>query len=168
MLHILRLAYAAPLAMTALCAAADGDLRAPEGPVVLTVSGAISTTNGDKVALFDRDMLQDLPRTDFSTTTIWTDGAHVFSGVPLRALVDALDAQGDTIIATAINNYSVEIPVASLTEMPIIADLMDGEEMSVRGKGPLWIVYPYDLSDEFRTEVVYSRSIWQLDRLEVK
>jgi hypothetical protein len=38
--------------------------------------------------------------------------------------------------------------------------------MSVRDKGPLWVIYPYD-SDDYRSEVIYSRSIWQLDRLEV-
>jgi hypothetical protein len=43
---------------------------------------------------------------------------------------------------------------------------MDGKTMSVRDKGPLWIIYPYDSSADYRTEVVYSRSIWQLDRIE--
>jgi hypothetical protein len=38
--------------------------------------------------------------------------------------------------------------------------------MSLRDKGPLWIIYPYDSKSDFRTEVVYSRSIWQRDRLE--
>ncbi|RYH00603.1 oxidoreductase, partial [Salipiger sp. IMCC34102] len=39
--------------------------------------------------------------------------------------------------------------------------------MQVRDKGPLWIVYPYDDTPEYRSEVIYSRSIWQLDRIEV-
>ena len=50
---------------------------------------------------------------------------------------------------------------------PIVAYRMDGETMSVRDKGPLWIVYPYDSDADYRTEVIYSRSIWQLDRIEV-
>ena len=50
---------------------------------------------------------------------------------------------------------------------PIIAYMMNGEEMSVRNKGPLWLVYPYDLNHEYRSEVIYSRSIWQLDRIDV-
>jgi hypothetical protein len=44
---------------------------------------------------------------------------------------------------------------------------MDGNAMSVRDKGPLWVIYPYDSDAAYRTEVIYSRSIWQLDRLEV-
>jgi hypothetical protein len=40
--------------------------------------------------------------------------------------------------------------------------------MTVRDKGPLWIVYPYDAKPEYRQELIYSRSIWQLDHIEVK
>jgi hypothetical protein len=72
------------------------------------------------------------------------------------------------LLATAINDYTVEIPLSDAVEGgPIIAYLMDGEEMSIRDKGPLWVIYPYDSDADFRSEVVYSRSIWQLDRLEI-
>jgi hypothetical protein len=50
---------------------------------------------------------------------------------------------------------------------PIVAYLMNGEEMSIRDKGPLWVIYPYDSDADFRSEVVFTRSIWQLDRLVV-
>ncbi|CAN0586856.1 unnamed protein product, partial [Ectocarpus sp. 12 AP-2014] len=61
----------------------------------------------------------------------------------------------------------VEVPVEDAVEDgPIIAYLSNGKPMSVREKGPLWIVYPYDSDPKFQTEVIYSRSIWQLDRLE--
>ena len=50
---------------------------------------------------------------------------------------------------------------------PILAYLNDGEEMPVRDKGPLWVVYPYDLNASYQSEVIYSRSIWQLDRIVV-
>ena len=39
--------------------------------------------------------------------------------------------------------------------------------MSLRDKGPLWIVYPFDSNPSYSTEVTYARSIWQLDRIEV-
>ena len=40
--------------------------------------------------------------------------------------------------------------------------------MSVREKGPLWIVYPYDSNIAFQTETIYARSIWQLDRISIE
>jgi hypothetical protein len=38
--------------------------------------------------------------------------------------------------------------------------------MSMRNKGPLWLVYPYDSNVALQTEAVYARSIWQLVRIE--
>jgi hypothetical protein len=33
--------------------------------------------------------------------------------------------------------------------------------------GPFWLVYNYDANPEFRTELIYARSIWQLARITV-
>lgn len=69
----------------------------------------------------------------------------------------------------AVNDYAVEIPVESWPGTgPIVAYLNNGAPMSLRDKGPLWIVYPFDNTPDYQTEVVYSRSIWQLDRISVK
>ena len=35
--------------------------------------------------------------------------------------------------------------------------------MSLRDKGPLWVVFPYDASEEFRRDEIYAQSIWQVD-----
>ncbi|MFZ5962528.1 molybdopterin-dependent oxidoreductase [Thalassococcus sp. BH17M4-6] len=152
---------------TALPALAQ-PLAAPEGEVILTVSGALEVTNVDGTAQFDLEMLEAMDATTFETTTIWTEGAHSFTGVSLAKLVERLGLEGETLRATAINDYAVEIPVSDAVDGgPILAYRMDGETMSVRDKGPLWVVYPYDASADYRSEVTYSRSIWQLDRIEV-
>ncbi|MEC8574513.1 MAG: oxidoreductase, partial [Pseudomonadota bacterium] len=39
--------------------------------------------------------------------------------------------------------------------------------MSLRDKGPLWIVYPFDSDPAYQTEAIYSRSIWQLEEITV-
>ena len=44
----------------------------------------------------------------------------------------------------------------------------DGKAMPVRDKGPLFIIYPFDRSEELRSERYYGRSAWQLRRIEVK
>lgn len=89
--------------------------------------------------------------------------------MPLATLLKAVGADGAMLRASAINDYAVEIPVEDAVEGgPIVAYLLNGEPMSVRDKGPLWIVYPFDSAPEYQTEQVYSRSIWQLDRIEVQ
>jgi len=32
----------------------------------------------------------------------------------------------------------------------------------------LWVVFPYDLDEKYKSEVTYAYSIWQLQRLTVK
>lgn len=143
------------------------DLAAPKGDVILTVTGRIATTNDGDSARFDLGMLEALEARTIETSTIWTEGTKVFQGVSLSTLVDRLGIEGARLRATAINDYTVEIPLSDAVEGgPMIAYRMDGEIMSVRNKGPLWVVYPYDSESDYRTEVIYSRSIWQLDRIE--
>jgi hypothetical protein len=50
----------------------------------------------------------------------------------------------------------------------ILALSMDGRELSLRDKGPIWIVYPRDDHKELHDPVFNSRWIWQLDRLELR
>ena len=145
------------------------DLETPRGEVVLTVSGQVASTNVAETARFDMDMLHAMPRQSFTTTTIWTEGAQQFEGVPLKALLDAVGANGETLHMVALNDYAVDIPLEALADhAPIIAYRVNGKDISVRDKGPLWIVYPYDSDPRYRSELIYSRSIWQLDRIEVR
>ena len=141
-------------------------LDRPEGEVLLTVSGAIGVTNDGDTAVFDLAMLEALEQVTFTTTTIWTEGTQEFTGVSLRTLMDVLEIEGGTLKATAINDYAVDIPATDAIDGgPIIAYLRNGQTMSVRDKGPLWVVYPYDDNASYKTETIYARSIWQLDRM---
>jgi len=112
--------------------------------------------------------LRDIAVRDIVTSTIWTEGVHEFSGVPLHALLQHLDITGSTIQAIALNDYAVTIPLSDAqVGGPIVAFAIDGHPIPRRAKGPLWIIYPFDQSPEYRTETVYSRSIWQLNRLNI-
>lgn len=151
-----------------LHAAGANALEPAQGPVVLTITGAISQANADQAAALDIELLESIGTVVFETSTIWTEGVQTFKGVELSALLKAVGASGSQLRASAINDYAVEIPTSdAVTGGPIVAFLRNGDPMGVRNKGPLWIVYPYDSSADYRTELVYSRSIWQLDRIEV-
>ena len=123
--------------------------------VILTV------TIGGETKTYDRQALESLGLETIKTATIWTEGVQEFQGVPLYLLTDAIGAETGTLLATAINDYTVEIPLSDATEGgPILAMRMNGEIMSLRDKGPLWVIYPYDQNAAYRSEVTYSRSIW--------
>lgn len=143
-------------------------LSKPEGDIILTVSGAITQTNAEGLAQFDLAMLQSLGEETIVTSTIWTEGEQTFQGVSLRVLLDAVGVKAGTLRAVAINDYAVDIPTSDAVQGgPILAYKRNDDFMSLRDKGPLWVVYPYDSNADYRTEVVYSRSIWQLDRIKV-
>ncbi|WP_069300099.1 molybdopterin-dependent oxidoreductase [Neptunicoccus sediminis] len=150
-------------------AVAQAPLAAPGGDVVLTVKGGIENTNAADAAAFDLSMIEALEATEYKTKTIWTEGEQVFKGVLLSTLLDALGSDGSVISAIAANDYLVSIPIDDETfEGALVAYELNGKKMSRREKGPLWIVYPYDSDEKYRSETVYSRSIWQLDRITVK
>lgn len=112
--------------------------------------------------------LDALPQTSFDTSTIWTDDVITFSGVSLKMLLEHLDVTGETLEMIALNDYAVQMPLDDMNDAaPIIATRMNGGEMSVRDKGPYWVVFPYDSDVQYQSETTYSRSIWQLNRLRV-
>lgn len=131
--------------------------------IVLTITTPKSTTELSMASLMA------LPVTTFTTSTIWTEGDVTFSGTSLHDLFSTYDIMISDVSAVAINDYKVTIPATDAVEGgPIVAYTMNGEAMQRRAKGPLWIVYPYDSVASYRTETVYSRSIWQLNRLEAQ
>lgn len=159
--------HAAVLVVVLAAPSFGADLAAPKGDVLLTVSGNVGVSNANGAAALDREMLEAMTPTTITTSTIWTEGVHSFQGVSLKDLVEGLDIKGTKLRATAVNDYAIEIPLSDAVKGgPIIAYLIDGNEMSLREKGPLWVIYPFDDNADYRKEVIYSRSIWQLDRIE--
>ena len=143
--------------------ASSGFAEAHDQEVVLTVSGLSEEKS------FTIRELEEIGTEVVETTTIWTDGVQTFEGVPLHLLLGHLDVTSGELVASAINDYAISLPVEDALEPgPIIAFLRNGEQMAVRDKGPLWIIYPYDSAEEFQTEVVHARSIWQLNRIEIR
>lgn len=145
------------------------DPSAAETPALLTISGAIGTTNQDGKLLLDRAAIETMATTVVETETPWTQGKVRFEGVPLKSLLDAASAKGEVIHAIALNDYAVDIPVEdSANPKVIVAYRMNGETMRVRDKGPLWLVYPLSDDPALRNEATYSKMIWQIKALEIR
>lgn len=161
------LALAAGALVLALAPAAAQSAQPADKPI-LTVSGKIkgSTEAGLQ---FDRTALEAMGTVAIETSTPWYKGPVKFEGVPLAKLMSTVGASGERVVAIALNDYSVEIPIEDFAKYgAILALKRNGEYMPVRDKGPLFIVYPYDQSPELRSQKFYSRSVWQVARLIVK
>jgi hypothetical protein len=150
--------------------AVAGGLASPTGDVILDVSGSIAQSNAAAGhAQFDLPMLQQMPVAVIKTATPWFDGVHKLSGVKLSDLLKAVGAAGATIHAIALNDYMVEIPLADAEkDGVIIAYAYDDQPMSVRDKGPLWVIYPLTEHPDLNTPEIQSKMIWQLKAMTIQ
>ncbi|SIT87032.1 molybdopterin-dependent oxidoreductase [Pontibaca methylaminivorans] len=145
--------------------------EAPQEPI-LRITGQIEKAGRIAeygAAEFDRAMLEALPKLVLETSTVVTDGVHRFSGFLMRDLLDRLGAEGETVTATALNDYSVDISMSDFHDFDVIVAMeMDGAPLARDDKGPLWIVYPRD-DHAVLQDIRYDyRWVWQLSELHVK
>jgi hypothetical protein len=125
--------------------------------------------HGAEPAAFDLAALQALPVTRITTMTPWTDGENLYEGVKIRDLLQQLGVQGATVIAGAVDDYQVKIPMEDIRDYDVIvAYAIDGKPLPEDDKGPLWIIYPYSEHSGLQKDLYFSRSVWQLNRLTVQ
>lgn len=143
-------------------------LDPPTGTPILTISGNVAEKNQAGAAVFDLAMLEALPQKSFVTKTPWDKQATKFTGPLLRDVLAAAKATGTTLTAFALNDYKTSIPVDDARQFDVIvAHRINDQPISVRTKGPLFIIYPFDSVPELKASKYYGRSAWQLKSLSV-
>ncbi|MFC3228826.1 hypothetical protein ACFOGJ_16395 [Marinibaculum pumilum] len=129
----------------------------------------LENADGSKVVELSLADLQALGRVTFDSSTPWTDGAVRFEGVPLSAVLDTVRGTESRLQAAALNDYAIEMPIEEILPFePVLAWARDGRLMSVRNRGPLWLVFDFDRFPETRNETFLARSIWQLKSLRLQ
>ena len=162
-------ALALSLVAAPLTSMATSGLTPPHDRVVLTVTGAIGNTNAPGRAEFDLDTFERLGLSRLKTWTPWTDGELEFEGVWARRLMEAVDARGTEVHATALNDYQNTIPLEDFDSYDVLlATRVNGQRMRVRDKGPLWIIYPWSDHPELDDFATREKSVWQLNALHVR
>lgn len=143
-------------------------LGQPAGPVILTVTGAVGAPNAGDTAVFDLAMLDALPQHETATETPWYEGSVTFTGPLIRDILAAASVDGPLLRAVALNDYAADIPMTDVMTYPVIlATRIDGAPLSVRDKGPLFVIYPFDRHPELVNELIFSRSVWQVKGIDV-
>ena len=144
-------------------AMASAGTSSTASPVVLTVEYKDKQTQLAVLSKFTIADLMLLPATKFTTSTIWTAEEQTFTGVELAELIKHLEIEAHVLHAVALDEYYFDLPISdAVPGGAIVAYLNNGKRMTVREKGPLWIVYPYDKNEKFQTEEIYARSVWSL------
>lgn len=136
---------------------------------MLQIGGAIHAPDGARFIQLDSAALRALPQQTVTTHTPWHDGPVTFSGPRLWDLLEPLKPAGKTLHVTALNDYSVDIPLSDLQRyQPVLAWQLNGKALSVRNKGPLFLIYPFDAHPELHNQLYYGRAIWQIKMITVK
>ena len=151
-----------------LSASQTATMAAPQGEVLLRVSGNIETANsGDELHL-DREQLMAIDTQVVETSTPWTDGVSRFEGPLFRRVLEVAGARGDRVRVRTLNDYTVEIPLRELQQYDVILALQqDGVPLEVRELGPVFVLYPFDENPELFNQSVRHRSAWHVISVEV-
>ncbi|WP_146201408.1 hypothetical protein [Leucothrix arctica] len=129
---------------------------------LLTVNVAESSNCKNKGVLLTEAQLLALPQYEFTTLHEWSAVAETFRGPLLEDILDLACKGATTFILKALNDYSVMIDFTELKQYkPIVAHSINGERLSVRDKGPLWVMVDHDKYN-IHQKNLSALMIWQL------
>lgn len=129
---------------------------------------AILTVDDEgKKASFTLEQLLAHADMEIVTNTPWTDDNTRFIGVSAQQLLHLIGREHADLKVVALNNYWSTIPYSDIKKYnPLFALKKDGNVMTVRDKGPIWVIYPLSEFDELNNEVLHSRMVWQVSQIE--
>ncbi len=114
------------------------------------------------------EQLEAMPQVTIKTENEFSDGLVTYRGPLVR---DVLAQAGldklETVRFVAANDYYVDIPTRDFSDFDaILAMEANGEKLSRREKGPLWLMYPISDHAALKDPIYLRRLIWQVVRIE--
>lgn len=151
-----------------LMVAAAGIAALAESAPMLTLRNA-SAGHNEEVQLTEADLL-NLPQVTITTNTEWTDGPADFTGPLARDVVKVIGiGEATEAHMVAANDYSVDIPLEDFMAYDVVlAMFQDGERLTLRDKGPIWVMYPIGDHPELDDPLTNTKMIWQLTTIELR
>ncbi|MGI2880961.1 oxidoreductase [Vibrio furnissii] len=127
----------------------------------------LTVDNQGQKAYFSLEQLLTHADKEIVTNTPWTDDSTKFVGVSAKALLHMIGVEKADLKVTALNNYWSTIPYDDIEKYnPLFAIKKNDDVMSVRDKGPIWVIYPLTEFNELNNEVLHSRMVWQVSQIE--
>ena len=132
---------------------------ASEAITLLTVTGDITKTNRakyeafndalfavydqefERAYTFNREQLLGLPQRELTTHYPNWPRAVAVTGPLLKDILTRVGAQGGKVTVRGLDGYFVELTLEDIaTTKPLLALNADGQDLSIGGRGPLWLV----------------------------
>jgi hypothetical protein len=125
--------------------AAGQEISAPQGEVVLTVTGDIGTANKGKKLELDLASLEQMRRVRVEAAEPFLKRRVMFEGVLLSDLlaVAGVPSSASKVSMTALDDYKVDFKLDDVrSSQMLLATKADGKHMPVDRSGPIRIVFP--------------------------
>jgi hypothetical protein len=120
---------------------------------------------GDEVInLSYEDMLEFTP-VEHTMSNRWIEKTTTYTGVKLSGILEKYKITNEWLQMTALDGYSIKVPIVDAGKGAFIAYLIDGKQIKIRDKGPLWLLYPFSENRALDIELYQNRSIWQLKEI---
>ena len=141
---------------------------APRGKPILTITGRIGATNGDRTLRLDQTELDRLGLLEMSVNDPWAKQRVVLQGMWLRDLVDIArpDAGATSLHLVALDDYQVDLTLADVRDQSIFLATRtgDGTVLPIEEGGPTRVVFADGLADRFSPDMW----IWNIETIEVR
>jgi len=157
-----------------------------DGPVMVTVSGAVANTNRgpvdpdyDKLFAFNSTEFESAMEFDLGAlnalpqVTVRTDfprGGEIveFSGPLLADVMAAAGAEGETVTISAMDGYAIDVPMSELVDKgAVLALSRDGKPFGIGNFGPAQVVFPRSDNPDL-SEMPDDWWIWQIYYISVQ
>ena len=134
-------------------------------PALLIVSADQSQTLDLSV-----DDLAAMPQVTVATKNEFSDGMVSYRGPLVRDVLEKAGiGRASSVRFTAVNDYFVDVPTDDFRNYDaILAIEANGERLSRRDKGPIWLMYPISSHPELQDPIYLRRLIWQVVRIEAQ
>lgn len=130
-------------------------------------AAALTLVNGSRQLELSIDDLHSMEQTTFATENEFVDGKVTYRGPLVRDVLARVGLdQTDNVRFVAANDYYVDIPTQNFRDYDaILAIEADGERLSRRDKGPIWLMYPISDFAALRDPIYSRRLIWQVVKI---
>lgn len=128
---------------------------------------ALEIRSGNQKQTLEREELEAFPQTTIITKTPYFDGDITYSGPTLKHVIENFGLSGETQITfRALNDYQVSGNLEEVLELDaIITTRINANPLSIRERGPFWIILPLSDRPELDSENHHRFMVWQLQQI---
>lgn len=129
----------------------------------------VNSTSASISEEYTLQQLQQLPQYEIKTSIPWSNSVHTFKGPSLEDVLALANAKGQWLTMSALDSYKISFDYQRIKKFqPILALQVDGKLLTVRTKGPIWVILPLDKYEALDAAVYHDFMVWQLVKLDVE